>query len=75
MIDEIYKLSELSPENLNVIHKVFSSIYEQAVGIEYVSSVPTEVPYGKLVVYDNGAGTKRLYVKTGKGNIGYITLT
>ena len=43
----------------------------------YTDTVPTAAttPQGKMVIYDDGAGTKRIYYKTGKDNLGYITLT
>lgn len=39
--------------------------------------IPTvdTVQQNELVVYDDGIGVKRLYLITGRGNLGYITLT
>lgn len=41
------------------------------------SILPTAktVPEDHLVIYDDGNGTKRLYMVTAKRNLGYITLT
>ena len=73
-IDEVYKINSLKEEETPTLKKALSSISQQAVGTHFVDSVPTEVPAGKLVIYDNGT-TRRLYIKTGKGSIGYVTLT
>lgn len=53
------------------------NINKEAMGIIATSTEPTEktVPPGKMVVYDDGAGTKRIYFRTGKDNVGYIALT
>lgn len=57
--------------------KILVEISDKAVGIVYTSTEPTAstVPQGKIVIYDNGSGTKRLYVRTGQNNIGYVALT
>ena len=73
-IDEVYKINTNAADETPTLKKALSSIAEQAVGVEFVDSAPTEVPAGKMVIYDDGT-TRRLYVKTGKGSIGYATLT
>ena len=79
-IDEVYQINTNSPDETPTLKKALSSIAEQAVGSQYIDTLPTDpstikVPAGKMVIYDNGSGTLRLYVKTGKGNVGYVTLT
>ena len=91
-IDEVYKINTNVADETSTVKKAFSSIAEQAVGAQYIkgdpdlagSDVPTQVPSGKVVIYDNGT-IRRLYVNTnqlhddGSGNliqtIGYVTLT
>jgi hypothetical protein len=57
--------------------RVLAHIQEQAVGVTYSKTVPTikEVPYGKVVIHDDGAGTKRIYFRTGEDNLGFVNLT
>ena len=59
------------------VTKIISEVAEKALGVIFTATEPTTstVPQGKIVIYDNGAGTKRVYVRTGKGNIGYVALT
>ncbi len=56
---------------------VLSSITNNGAGIMHTSVIPTAktCPEGHVVIYDDGAGTKRLYLKTAKKNLGYIALT
>lgn len=57
-------------ENLN-------ALFEKASTIKPTDIIPTveTVAVGELVIYDDGAGTKRLYVVTAKKNLGYVNLT
>lgn len=75
MIEQPYKISDTSKSS--EIQKAFEHLHSQAIKITLADDVPTTdtVPSGVVVVYDDGAGTKRLYVRTGKNNIGYINLT
>ncbi len=73
MIDEISKVTDT--KDIASVQKALSSIHSQATGMVFSKDVPTDVPSGKILIYDNGAGTKRVYFKTGLNNIGYITLT
>jgi hypothetical protein len=69
------ELEKIANTELPTLRKLFESISQQAVEFLYTDTVPTTVPVGKFIIYDDGAGTKRLYVKTGKGNIGFVNLT
>lgn len=64
-------------QNLPMMRKIIGNIQERAIEFLYTATLPTAstVPNGKLVIYDNGAGTKRIYLKTGKGNLGFVNLT
>ena len=70
MIDKIDSVQDPTLE------KILGSIHSQAMGVLYTDTTPTTstTPAGKIVIFDNGT-TKRLYFKTGKGNLGYINLT
>jgi hypothetical protein len=74
-IDKIYQVAGMERENLNELTKVLDHIHSKAFGFSYSDVVPTDVPEGQVIIYDNGAGTKRIYFKTGKGNIGFVNLT
>ena len=78
-IDEVYKINDNKPEDAPTLKKALSSIAEQAVGTHFIDELPADpsllkVPVGKLVIYDDDT-TRRMYVRTGKGGIGYVTLT
>ena len=63
--------------NLPTLQKILDDIRTQAVSSKLTAILPTDktVQIGELVIYDDGAGTKRIYTKTGKGNLGWIALT
>lgn len=69
--------SIVDPNDVAMTNKILDSFADQAEGTIYTSTLPTTatVPLGKKVVYDDGAGTKRIYWKTGQGNLGYVALT
>jgi hypothetical protein len=77
MIDETNRLPSLKPEDHGTLTKILSDIHQQALGVIYTDTLPTidSTPFGKLVVYDDGAGTKRMYLRTGKSNLAYVGLT
>jgi uncharacterized protein with von Willebrand factor type A (vWA) domain len=69
-IDKIDSVEDPHLEN------ILRHIHDQSTGIVYTDTEPTAdtTPNGKMVIYDDGT-TKRIYYKTGKGNLGYINLT
>jgi hypothetical protein len=76
MIDKIYQPTSGNDKiDMGALRKVIDNIHDQAAGFVYSSTIPTDVPHGKILIYDNGAGTKRMYVKTGEGNLGWVGLT
>ena len=77
MIDQTDRLPDLTEASLPVLQKILEDNAQQTEGTILTDTEPTTatVPVGKKVIYDNGAGTKRIYWKTGKGNLGYINLT
>jgi len=58
-------------------NSTIQDIINTAAGWRYTDVLPTAgtVGWGEIVVYDDGAGTKRIYVRTGKNNIGFVGLT
>ena len=59
------------------LDNMLTDIYLKNATIRYVSDLPTisTVSQNEIVIYDDGAGTKRIYTITAKGNLGYVTLT
>lgn len=60
-----------------ILRGIIDDISRLTPDIKYTNILPTadSISYNQTVIYDDGAGTKRIYVKTGEGNIGYTTLT
>lgn len=52
-------------------------LFNNAQAVKYTDTMPTTETIGQneVHVYDDGAGTKRIYFITGKKNLGYINLT
>lgn len=73
----IEKPIDITSTDVAALNEVISAICANAAGVQHTSTLPTveTVSEGRLVIYDNGSGTKRIYVVTGKKNLGYITLT
>ena len=76
-IDQIDRIPSMGDESLPILQKILEDNASQTEGTIYTDTEPvaSKVPNGKKVIYDNGAGTKRIYWKTAKGNLGYINLT
>ena len=77
MIDKNADMTSMESSQVNNLNSILDSIRTQAMSVTHTAVLPTAktVPEGQLVVYDDDAGTKRLYVVTQKGNLGYIDLT
>lgn len=58
------------------VRAMFEDVIRESQGVRYVDSVPTDdqVGNGEFVIMDDGT-TKRIYVRTGKNNVHYLTLT
>lgn len=67
----------MKDEAVPALNAIISAIRRNAPAVKHTSVEPStdNVGEGQLVIYDNGSGTKRIYVVTGKKNLGYITLT
>lgn len=75
MIDKPIDITD--SKNVAAINEVIAAICNGAAGVQHTATLPTikTVGEGKFVIYDDDNGTKRIYVVTGKKNLGYITLT
>ena len=76
-IDQVDRIPSMGDESLPILQKILADNADKTEGTMYVDSVPdaTTVPLGKKIIMDDGAGTKRIYWKTAKGNLGFINLT
>ena len=76
-------MTSLDNGQLPILNSILDGIRTQALSVKHTSNLPTvsSVSEGQIVIYDSAEvrgvddGTKRMYVVTGKGNLGYITLT
>ena len=77
MLNRPGDVTKFDQTQVAVLSAIFDEIFLRGVNIKYTSTVPTSSTAGEneIIVYDDGAGTKRIYVITGKGNLGYIDLT
>jgi len=75
-IDHPGDITDFKEDSIPRLRNTIDNITQQAVGVIYVASAPTasQVPLGKVVVYDDGT-TRRIYVRTGKDGVGYAALT
>lgn len=76
-IPNIDQISGMDESNLPTLQKILDEIRAKATPEKLTSTLPTAntVQVGEFVIYDDGAGTKRIYTKTGKGNLGFVNLT
>ena len=83
MIDKTSDMTSLDNSQLPVLNSILDGIRIKALSVKHTSKLPTasSVAEGQVVIYDSAAvrgvddGTKRLYVVTGQGNLGYVNLT
>jgi len=76
-IDELGKIPGLNPENSAILQDLLNKLHIDATGIVYLTSVPTDIPFGKMAIVDDGT-TQSLYIKSGKGTLkevggGFVT--
>ena len=59
------------------VEMTLEAVCAKAISVKHTKVLPTAatVAEGELVIYDDDAGTKRLYVVTGKKNLGFVKLT
>ena len=77
MLEKTGSMTSMDNSQTNTLNSIIENIQSQALSIKHTNILPTvkTVSEGQLVVYDDDAGTKRLYVVTQKKNLGYVTLT
>jgi hypothetical protein len=70
-------VTNFTEDQIPVMGAMFDQLFDNAAGVKYTDELPTTktVSEREVVVYDDGAGTKRLYFITAKKNLGYVTLT
>lgn len=76
-IDKNADMTSMENSQVNTLNSILDSIRIQAMSVKMTGVLPTikNVAEGQVVIYDDGAGTKRLYVVTAKKNLGFINLT
>ena len=74
MIDQTAKITDT--KDLKTLQRILDSVHTQSTGTTFGNSTAVSVAMvtpGKLHVADDGT-TIRLYFRTGKNNVGYITM-
>ena len=73
MIDQV---AEFNANGVAMLQKILDEIRAQTPAIRYVAVAPTTatIQLNEFVVMDDGAGTKKLFVRTAQGNLGEVTL-
>ena len=76
-IPNLDQVTSMNEDSLPILQKVLDDIRRVAATVRLTDTLPTAetVQQGEFIIYDNGAGTKRLYTKTGKGNLSFVNLT
>lgn len=71
------ELTSMDDDQLPILSATLDEICNKALSVKHTSVLPTigTVAEGEVVIYDDGMGVKRIYVVTGKKNLGYIALT
>jgi hypothetical protein len=77
MIPKTGDVTAFDKSNINTLKQILDTICAEAERTVYMDTIPVakDVAIGTRVIYDDGLGDMRIYWKTGKGNLGYITLT
>ena len=77
MISKPGDVTKFDQTQIAMLKTMLDSLFVNAAGIKNTNVVPTTSTLGpgEIAIYDNGSGTKRVYVTTGKGNLGYVALT
>jgi len=70
-------ITKFDETQVAILRNMLETLFNNAASIKNTDVVPTTstLSPGEIAIYDNGSGTKRLYVTTGKGNLGYVALT
>ena len=70
-------LTKFEDSQVANVQGALEDIKANSMRVRYDDKIPTinTLKENEFVVYDDGAGTKRLYTITRKGNLGFIALT
>ena len=71
------EITKFDQSQVATLQESLNVLFNGSAGIRYTNVLPTANTVGErdIVVYDDGLGVKRIYVITGKKNLGYIELT
>jgi len=74
---KIVDVTEFTQEQIANLVRVLDDLAITTLRIRYESVVPTTATLreNEILIFDDGAGTKRLYTITGEGNLGFVVLT
>jgi len=75
-IAKLQDVTKFDDQNLPVLKGILDKMAHDALTIRFTDVTPTTntVTFHEIVIFDD-ATTRRAYVKTGKGTLGYVTLT
>ena len=70
-VNKLYDVTQFGQENLTVLRRILDQVAHDALTFKFTDVVPTvsTVNFHEVVLYDNGKGSRRMCVKTGKGNL------
>ena len=70
-IKKVYDVTQFKGDNLAVLRTVLDQISHDALTFKFTDKVPTvdNVGMHEVVLYDDGAGNRRMCVKSGKKNL------
>ena len=78
-IEQVYRVPDLKEGSAPTLQKALEHIHENAVGISFhhgaVEPTADKIPLGKVCIWDDGVGNKKLFFRTGKDNVGSIALS
>lgn len=75
MISKSQDVVAFDQANVPVLKSVLDQICNEAVTFRYSTASPTKMDNKEVVIVDDGASLKRLYVKSAQGRLLYVALT
>ena len=70
-VNKLYDVTQFGSENITVLKRILDQVAHDALTFKFTDVVPSvsTVNFHEVVLYDNGKGSRRMCVKTGKGNL------
>jgi hypothetical protein len=70
-VRKTFDVTQFGSDNITVLRRVLDQMSHDALTFKFTDTIPTvdTVDYHEVVLYDNGNGSMRMCVKTGKGNL------